>query len=505
MELNNIKEENIEEIADSEAVLERGINYFHSGRVRRIWLEGEIICASVIGSGYNDYTTKVWCTDDGLEWKCNCPYEGWCCKHVIALLYTFIKQREKLLDNLKDEDRKITALGDQLTNLSKEDLIKIILGLTRKNKSVKINLLEMLEEYPGCSDKDFIHPQKYDEYWGEIDPILDEFNEYGGGPEEGEEIVYINLDKIVSLFEENRLPHDTKTEFIDNLFHYYDWDNSGLEDALMDAVFDVANSESDWKYVIEKLRKNESDWRKSLIMQIYRDHLHDEESYLREREAKLRYGMDYHDLSQFWYGKGDIIKAVEIAKEGLKKGEGRVIDLIEFLFEYYENKKDYKNALKYAIRRFDDDPSYSRYKELERFCKKNDWMKTEAKCLDKLRNHHREGDLVKIHLDKKEYDKVLKYVLSKGYLGFFDDREKFADKLKDIYPKDILRFYKERVQQGINRKNRRSYREAAGYARKIKHIYTHVLRDVNGWDRYLHSTRNSYQKYPALQDEFSGL
>ncbi|MBU4266543.1 MAG: SWIM zinc finger family protein, partial [Candidatus Altiarchaeota archaeon] len=475
----------------------------HSGRVRRIWLEDEIICASVMGSGH-DYTTKVWCTDDGLEWRCSCPYDGWCCKHVVAVLYEFIKQKEELFNDLKGENQKIISIGNRLNNLSKEDLVEIILRVIRKNRNTKISLLEMLEEYLG-DNVDEIYIQKYEEYWGEIEPVLYEFNELGGGPEGEEYIVYDNLEKIISLFKEDKLPQDTKIDFIDNLFHYYDWNNSGFEDSLMEAVFDVASSKSDWQYVIDKLMREETDWRKKLAMGIYRDHLHDDKNYLKMRMVRLKYGMDYYDLSQFWYRKGDIKRAVKIAEDGLRGGEGRVIDLIEFLFKHYKEKKDYKSALKYATCKFNDDPRYTRYEELKRFCKKKDWPKIESKCLEKLREYDRGEELTQIHLDKKEYGKVLEYVLDTSYTGYFDDREEFADKLKNIYPKEILKFYKERTQQSINGKDRKSYGEAAGYARKVKHIYTYILKDAEGWRGYIHSIRNKYQKYPALQEEFSEL
>ena len=46
MKLSDIEEEDIEEIADSEAILDRGIGYFHSGRVKRVWFEGEFSVSS---------------------------------------------------------------------------------------------------------------------------------------------------------------------------------------------------------------------------------------------------------------------------------------------------------------------------------------------------------------------------------------------------------------------------------------------------------------------------
>lgn len=505
MKLEDISEGTVEGIADSEAVLERGVDYFRSGRVDHVWFEGDVLCATVAGSW--DYTTKVW-TDGELNWRCDCPYDGWCCKHVVAVLYQFLNQKEEFLQEKKKEEERLSAIEDKLMEVPSGALVEMIVKVIRTNRDARLKLLKMLEDE---SESEFIHIHRFEELWMEINPIIDRFGDYGGGPEEEEELVLDNLEEIVSLFNEGKLPQDVKMEFMDNLLRYYILDNSGLEDMLMEALFDIAVDRSEWEFIIEKLQKDSFESHENLIIKIYRDKLNDDESYLRERQKKLKYGRDYYDLSQFWYRKGEVDKAVEVAKEGLEKGEGRVIDLIDFLFNYYKGR-NYHQALRYAVLKFEDRPSYSRYKELEKFCKKEDWLQIETECLEKLK----EGDLAKVHWDKKEYNKVLEYVLGRKedtvaepfkrfVWGFFEDREKFADKLTSIYPEEILEFYKELVQREINKKERKSYRKAAAYARKVKHIYIYELKKPGEWKRYIQSIRDNYPKRPALQDEFSEL
>ena len=173
MKLNDIKEKDIKEIADSTRVLERGIDYFHSGRVKSVCFEGDTISANIIGSSYRDYTTKVWCAKDDLEWKCTCPYDGWCCKHVVAVLYYFIKNKSDMINDLKEEDKKMTVIGKELQNLDKNSLTNIILELINKNRDIKIDLLEMLDKNYKCNNNEQIYIQQYNEYWNAIDPILD--------------------------------------------------------------------------------------------------------------------------------------------------------------------------------------------------------------------------------------------------------------------------------------------------------------------------------------------
>lgn len=78
-------------------------------------------------------------------------------------------------------------------------------------------------------------------------------------------------------------------------------------------------------------------------MKIQREHLHDDEAYLQERMQILRYGMDYWDLVTFYLEKGDQEKALETAEEGILKGEGRLTELFEFLWEYFSKKGDILN------------------------------------------------------------------------------------------------------------------------------------------------------------------
>jgi hypothetical protein len=43
------------------------------------------------------------------------------------------------------------------------------------------------------------------------------------------------------------------------------------------------------------------------------------------------YGLDYHDLAQFYREEGNREQALAVAEEGLKKGQGRKDELRQFL------------------------------------------------------------------------------------------------------------------------------------------------------------------------------
>ena len=94
---------------------ERGLQYCHSGAVRRIVRRGDQVLARVSGTDYRPYRVQVFLENDFLvDARCNCPYDwgGWC-KHIIAVLIAMLEKPgrvhervtiESLIDEL-DEDQ----------------------------------------------------------------------------------------------------------------------------------------------------------------------------------------------------------------------------------------------------------------------------------------------------------------------------------------------------------------------------------------------------------------
>jgi len=111
-----------------------------------------------------------------------------------------------------------------------------------------------------------------------VSEILTEHNEYGGGSESEEDEAFELLDEIIELFKQEKLTGQLKQKFIDKLFYFYDWNNSGMEDMLRDAIFDVCTTHEDWYHVIEKLSKHKDEYKKELIQKIKREKLNENDS-----------------------------------------------------------------------------------------------------------------------------------------------------------------------------------------------------------------------------------
>lgn len=488
-----------------EAVYERGLNYFRGGRVGKIWLEDAIIYADVAGNSGN-YRVNISDNNGEIDYSCNCPYEGTCCKHVVATSLTFLDQKNEIYQKAKKVSKDQLTLKEQLLKLEKDELVNLLLFSLKTHKDWKSSLLKEtanLLEKSGTGGTQQIYEEEFYELLQKATGILAEHNEYGGGPDEDYDEVFELLNEILQLIKDKKLNDNIRREFIGAMIHYYILDNHGMVDMVFETVYETAQSDEDWKFIINKLESDKKGDHKDTIMQIYKDKLHDEKTYLNMRQTQLHFGMDYYDLAIFYKDKGDVLKAVEIAETGVKKSEGDITELWEFLFEYYKDR-NYEKALVYAKSIFQDSPGLDKYKWLKKFVKPEEWKDIEPWCSKYLSK----DDTAVLNFENKEFDKVLTYVFQKpGYNSDFelDSKEELAGKLITIYPQEMLGYYKEKVEKFVNLTGRENYQRAAKYAQYVKDIYKKYLHLDSGWEEYINNIRSSNPKRPALLDEFKKL
>ncbi len=75
----------------------------------------------------------------------------------------------------------------------------------------------------------------------------------------------------------------------------------GARGGMMEICFTLCKTKEEWQYLVKKLGKNPTEWRKDRIMVIHKEYLHDDDAYLKMRKEDLLYGMDYWDLAEFSY------------------------------------------------------------------------------------------------------------------------------------------------------------------------------------------------------------
>jgi uncharacterized Zn finger protein len=117
--LPTLTESHIRKLA-GERSFERGKSYYHQGAILEPVRQGMELRASCEGSEYEPYQASVTLTDNGIATtSCTCPYDwGSLCKHLVALLLTYIHQPQAF--------RVMTPVEEMLAERSKEELIALI-------------------------------------------------------------------------------------------------------------------------------------------------------------------------------------------------------------------------------------------------------------------------------------------------------------------------------------------------------------------------------------------
>lgn len=439
------------------------------------------------------------------------------------------------------------CLDEELKSLCVEDLYNLVQNLIRKNSEVHRLVLEWFKEKTEASsvaeEVTTLNDELLMEYWEKAENIISEFNEYGGGPEDEEEEAYQWLNEISELIRKGNISSDAKTRFLDDAFVEYDIENSGFEDELMHIFFAICETEEEWGYLVEKLAKRPSYWRKNLIMNIQKDYLRDERAYLEMRIENLYYGMDYWDLVEFYVNKGDLQKGLETAEQGILKGEGRLTELFQFLFEhfaeegdtanierivrvaltrkseekdmldrlfeYYKTEGNYEKAKEalqkaYKIMRYGN--YYAEYKKMKAFMRAADWKQVEPEIFKDVQEKDI-CDYLRICMDKNMKEAVLHTILNPPEMqwGMRNEFDEFAAKLEEDFPEGIIEYYWQNAYRNIPGGNRGTYRIAAGYLAKVKRIYINLLKDESRWKKRFFDLKAEFKNRPAFLDEVRKL
>ena len=93
-----LSDEKIIQYVDSATIYQRGYEYFQDGAVREVVISDNQIQALVSGSSRKKYVIKIRFDEHDITGSnCSCPYEGYCCKHIVATLLECLHSPENIL------------------------------------------------------------------------------------------------------------------------------------------------------------------------------------------------------------------------------------------------------------------------------------------------------------------------------------------------------------------------------------------------------------------------
>ncbi|MFQ6042652.1 MAG: SWIM zinc finger family protein, partial [Candidatus Poribacteria bacterium] len=413
MNFKSLTEEDIQRFAPAQ-IFQRGVGYYRGGRVSSLELdpEDETITAEVDGN-YGDYTVEITVDEDGIDADCDCPYDGYPCKHMVAVLLTFVNERGQYLQEVEKAKKQVRSLESKIKQLPQDELVEMVMSCARKYPDFKRELIvrfegekpatfnaikkQIQQAFPSVASNSYSisgivrtlnsilksvesasDSLKVDVYWAVADRTLDELNEYGMDEESLEEVAIESMRKLPPLLQDAPELKEKKEKILAELMRYYTWGNCGITDFIYEAAEEICTERSDYEILIDSLKEKAksdvfSSYYNTLLASLYAQ-IGDEESQRKTLEERLEYGMDYWRLAEYWLEKGESEKALEIVREGIEKGKGRKNELYLYLQERYEENGDYEGLaelLRSKIQRQELDYHSLAADELYKFLKRH--------------------------------------------------------------------------------------------------------------------------------------
>ena len=131
--------DNFEDIIEAK-IVDRGFSYYEQDQITELEqvIRGEF-CAIVIGT--EEYSVYIKLNEEQkvIEHSCDCPYDwGEVCKHEVAVLY-YIRDSE--LYKQRIEKGSIQTITEDLNKLNKNELIEIIVELSKRKRLIRQEVL----------------------------------------------------------------------------------------------------------------------------------------------------------------------------------------------------------------------------------------------------------------------------------------------------------------------------------------------------------------------------
>lgn len=377
MNLKTLTREQVERLADTDLIFQRGQAYLAAGAVTSFKYHASEGCLEAKVAGSNDfYRVEICQSNTDLNIDCSCPYDGEVCKHAIAVLLYFLN-RQTTGSSVAAAQGQVASppsvLGQVLEKMEPTRLVALLVELSEQNDTFRRTLMENITIPPQIVQQQPVNatgvrrlkseitryfkrlPATLDEYYEseELDEIDDFFDEIATfNPKDQLELLdhlvaagnavlddyginAVQLGRALSYYGQaaSLLPLSSleKQDYFSYLLASLEkleiWDYGADRRDLKAGLDALATTKDDYSYLLKPLAGLDghsatpaatlNNW----IADYYRK-LGDEKNYLAIREANLITEADYLELADYWHGKGN-------GKEYLATLEGWLVKLAE--------------------------------------------------------------------------------------------------------------------------------------------------------------------------------
>ena len=215
-------------------------------------------------------------------------------------------------------------------------------------------------------------------------------------------------------------------------------------------------------------------------------------------------------LADLFVQHGQDAVAERLVKERPQKTQD--LRLLEWLKKYYRAREKHAAALEIAETIFRIRPYLGDYKEIRDLARQLDrWETLRPELLDFLDKEQNTTLLIQIALDEGEIDKALELVkveqqkrpTSYGhhyYGGYFDMSLQVAQAAEETRPREAIALYRQRAEELIAQRGRKSYQAACKYLAKVRMLYER-LGENEVWASYIAELREQNKSLRALKEE----
>ncbi|MBX7222040.1 MAG: SWIM zinc finger family protein [Blastocatellia bacterium] len=562
MKLTSMTRDDIRRMADSTEIFRRGADYANQGLVEPTAATPTSLSARVEGN-YGEYRVTVRESGNDLKAACDCPYDGLVCKHIVAVLLCYLDGE---FADVQTEAPSTSVLQQTLTAMPHKDLVALITGLAEDNPDFLQILLSRVTLAPAVlrqqpRDAGRVKTLKsriakelnedrlyryyddggYDDAAVEvtaIEPILTEIQTLNPADQidlswhivktmnkmvESHNLSTTQIEMAIEIYAKAvnalQLPSAEKKPYFDTVLTALSWDMcgyGGADGTLKKALDTMCTAPDDYRYLIQKLKKDTdideaADWIAGYYLK-----LGDEANYLKTRRENLHTEAQFLDLAGYWEQKGN-------QKEYLATLESYVTDLAKRpantdygwyapplgdgvfprLIQHYEQQDDLENLYRILLTQVKTNYlNLERYQRLRTVARAiNKWEACQPVLMEAAKR--RPEVLAQVYLFEKQWDDAVKLATAKGQ----SDNVKItvADGVKEVKPQVSLEIYRELMEANIAERSRNGYNRGAKHAAAIKDIYCTILKDKLTWANFIQGVRTHYKRLPALQDEFRNL
>ena len=397
-------------------------------------------------------------------------------------------------------------LAELLELASHEALADLIIELSEENPDIRRECIDFLKHDSKVSETLKLRSEGETvlTLWAELAPDLEELDMYGGGDYGMEDNVADLLYEIQTRLSSNEIEAEVRQTILERVVPYIKSRNSGMSDLLHDVAYAACYDDNELRTLAALFEDMNDSWETQHAMHIYRD-IGERDKYLELRMQKMKYGGDYYDLVTFYWESGEKEKALQVAEEGLKKAEGRMTELRNFLADKAKKSGDRE---KYLSLQFDEATSrltLETYRSFQKICSKTEWKEYEPRMLERLKDAW-EDEQLRIHMHRREYDEAIALLKEDTYpLNSWGEERvvRIARKLEERYPEDILKYYLSGLGNMNYNFTRKEYARKAKVAAKIHRVLVNVIKDRDRWIRFSSRIKQDNIRRPAFQDEFT--